>query len=89
MSDARRCPACDREGCRLRYRVSHGSILECPGCGSAVTDDPRPDDGQRAIGQWYADRRLINRSYALPLSRLDSWLGHASFVSVIAERSDA
>jgi len=26
---------------------------------------------------------------AVPLALLDSWLGHASFVSVIAERGDA
>jgi SAM-dependent methyltransferase len=66
----RRCPACDAADCVPRYRLPHGSILECPRCGSAVTDYAQADGVERAIGQWYADRRLlINRVYTLPFSR--------------------
>lgn len=66
----RRCPACDRPGCFPRYRLSHGAILECPACGTALTEYEATDAGERAVAQWYADRRLLrNRVYDLPFSR--------------------
>jgi SAM-dependent methyltransferase len=70
----RRCRACDRDGCVPRYRLAHGAILECSACGSALTDYAQADGGERAMGQWYADRQFLrNRIYALPFSRAQAW----------------